>query len=58
MGAYWRSMWHLEGKALIANAAEPYDSWIQQYIHPDDRRSEMDAIDRAIPTRCVFGLEH
>jgi signal transduction histidine kinase/DNA-binding response OmpR family regulator len=58
MSADWRVMWHLEGKALIANTAEPSNTWIQQYIHPDDQRSVMDTIDRAIRTRSVFELEH
>ncbi|SAK87325.1 integral membrane sensor hybrid histidine kinase [Caballeronia calidae] len=58
MSADWRVMWHLEGKALIADTAEPNDKWLDQYIHPDDRRVVLETIDRAIRTRSVFQLEH
>jgi PAS domain-containing protein len=58
MSANWRVMWHLEGKALIADTAEPNDNWLDLYIHPDDRHIVMKTVDRAIQTRSVFELEH
>lgn len=58
MSADWSVMWHLEGKSLIADTAEPNDTWLDQYIHPDDRQIVLEAVDRAIRTGSVFELEH
>lgn len=58
MSADWRVMWHLEGKTLIADTDSPNHTWINQYIHPDDRQSVMETINRAIHTRSVFEMEH
>ncbi|MEM5340396.1 PAS domain-containing protein [Paraburkholderia azotifigens] len=57
MSADWRVMWHPEGKALIPDTSEPSHTWLNQYIHPDDRQSVMERIDRAIRNKSVFELE-
>ncbi len=42
----------------MAGADEPSATWLERYIHIDDRPGVMEAIDRAIRTKSMFQLEH
>jgi PAS domain S-box-containing protein len=58
MNPDWTKMQHLEGRAVIADTNAPSRTWLEKYIHPDDRSHVMAAIDRAIQSKTVFELEH
>ncbi len=58
MSPDWTHMFSLEGKDFIADTKEPHASWMDTYIHPDDRPQIESAIREAIRSKCVFQLEH
>ncbi|MGE0705702.1 MAG: PAS domain S-box protein [Vicinamibacterales bacterium] len=58
MSADWREMRRLAGTDFIADPEEPGRTWLDRYIHPDDRSNVIAAIDEAIRTKSVFELEH
>jgi signal transduction histidine kinase/DNA-binding NarL/FixJ family response regulator len=58
MSPDWTKMYSLEGKGFIADTKEPHASWMDTYIHPDDRPQIESAIREAIRTKGVFQLEH
>jgi PAS domain S-box-containing protein len=58
MNADWTEMRFLEGKAFIADTDDPSKTWIEEYIHPDDREYILAIVDEAIRARDVFELEH
>ena len=58
MNPDWTVMSHLEGKEFIADQKDPSRTWLEKYIHPDDRTYVMSAIDAAIRSKSVFELEH
>jgi signal transduction histidine kinase len=58
MSADWREMRLLVGKDFIADTKDPNLTWLEKYIHPDDQKRVMAAIQDAIRTRTPFQLEH
>jgi signal transduction histidine kinase/DNA-binding response OmpR family regulator len=58
MSPDWREMRQLYGREFIADTERPSENWLQEYIHPDDQRRVLLAIDMAIHTRAKFELEH
>lgn len=58
MSADWSEMRQLHGREFIADTATPTTSWLEKYIHPDDRAQVTDVIARAIQDKSVFQLEH
>lgn len=58
MNADWTEMRRLEGKAFIADTVDPNRSWLEIYIHPDDRQRVLSAIHEAIREKSIFELEH
>jgi signal transduction histidine kinase/two-component SAPR family response regulator len=58
MNADWTEMRHLEGRDFIADTHEASRTWLEKYIHPDDRAPVMAAIHQAIRARSTFELEH
>jgi signal transduction histidine kinase/DNA-binding NarL/FixJ family response regulator len=58
MNADWSEMRQLRGRDFIADAEAPSGSWLEEYIHPDDHRLVLDAIQKAIREKSVFELEH
>ena len=58
MSPDWREMWHLEGRDFIPDAESPNDSWLEKYVHPDDRPSVVAAIQKAIRRKTPLALEH
>ena len=58
MSADWSEMHQLEGREFIANTSDPSHTWLERYIHPEDKARVMDAVREAIRTQGVFELEH
>ena len=58
MNADWSEMHELTGGGFLADATRPTKTWVDDYLHPDDRRRVMKAIQRAVLTKSVFELEH
>jgi PAS domain S-box-containing protein len=58
MSADWSDMLQLHGKDFIASAETTTNTWLQEYIHPDDQPQVMTAINAAIATKSIFELEH
>lgn len=58
MSADWREMRRLVGRTFIADPDEPSQTWLDQYIHPDDQPHVTAVIHEAIRTTSVFELEH
>src|SRR6202034_384523 len=58
MSADGSEMRQLRGRDFIAETEEPNRTWLQRYIHPDDRARVMAAIHEAIRTRSALELEH
>jgi signal transduction histidine kinase len=58
MSADWSEMHQLEGREFIANTGDSSRTWLEKYIHPDDRARFMDAVREALRTQGVFELEH
>lgn len=58
MSPDWSEMRQLDGRGYLADTVEPTDDWWDRYIHPNDRATIREAIERAICTRSMFELEH
>jgi signal transduction histidine kinase len=58
MNADWSEMRQLRGRDFIADTEAPSGSWLEKYIHPEDRRLVLDAVRKAIQEKSVFELEH
>ncbi len=58
MSPDWTEMRQLEGREFIADTKQPARDWLTQYIHPDDQRKVLSAINEAIRNRADFELEH
>ena len=58
MSADWQELRFLEGRGFIADAPEPTRSWLEKYIHADDQKMVLEAIEKAIASRGTFELEH
>jgi PAS domain S-box-containing protein len=58
MSPDWSEMRHLVGREFIADIHEPSKTWVEKYIHPQDRPEVVEAIREAIRTKGVFELEH
>jgi PAS domain S-box-containing protein len=58
MSPDWSEMYRLDGRDFIQDTHEPSRTWMDTYIHPEDRSRVQDAIERAIRSRSRFELEH
>ena len=58
MNADWTEMRHLSGQKFISDTLEPSRTWLEKYIHLDDQKLVMDAVQRAIRSKTAFELEH
>ena len=58
MSPDWTEMRRLEGREFIADMHEPSQTWLQQYIHPEDQALVLESINEAIRTKSPFELEH
>jgi signal transduction histidine kinase len=58
MSADWTEMLELEGQGFIADTHSPSETWLGQYVHPDDQPEVTAAIQKAIDCKSMFELEH
>ena len=58
MSPDWREMLQLDGRGFIVDTLRPRDTWVQEYIHPDDQPHVWAVINEAIRTKSVFELVH
>jgi PAS domain S-box-containing protein len=58
MSADWSEMRFLQGREFIADTHEPSRTWLEKYLHPDDRPQVMKVIGEALRTKSVFESEH
>jgi PAS domain S-box-containing protein len=58
MSADWTQMRSLVGRDFIPDTDDPNSSWLETYIHPDDRPQVLNVISEAVRTRSIFELEH
>jgi signal transduction histidine kinase len=58
MSPDWSEMRYLDGKEFIADTRASSRTWVDKYIHPDDRRHVMAMIQGAIQSKTIFELEH
>jgi PAS domain S-box-containing protein len=58
MSADWSEMHYLRGKNFISDTDDTSRTWLETYIHPDDRAKVRAAINEAIRTKSPFELEH
>lgn len=54
----WSEMLQLEGRGLVRDTVAPSGSWMDEYVHPDDRARVREAIRRAIRAKAVYEQEH
>jgi two-component sensor histidine kinase/DNA-binding response OmpR family regulator len=58
MSPDWSEMHYLRGKNFISDTDDTSRTWLETYIHPDDRANILAAINEAIRTKSPFELEH
>ena len=58
MSPDWSEMLHLVGRDFVADTVHPNRTWLEQYIHRDDRAEVLAVVQDAIRHRTVFELEH
>ena len=58
MSPDWSEMRYLDGKEFIADTRDSIPTWVDKYIHPEDQRDVMAAIQRSIQSKTIFELEH
>jgi len=58
MSADWSQMSRLDGHGVAAGVPEKSPSWLQTYVHPDDRLRVSAAIQQATTTKSPFEVEH
>jgi PAS domain S-box-containing protein len=58
MSPDWTEMLHLDGQDFIATTEVPSNSWLDEYIFPDDQPMVMATIREAIRAKRMFELEH
>ncbi|MBX0325635.1 PAS domain-containing protein [Halomicroarcula sp. F13] len=58
MSSDWSEMRYMDGQEFIADTDNPRQTWLEEYIPPDERPRVTAAIEEAIETRSRFELEH
>ena len=58
MNADWTELRYLQGRKFIADTHERNRTWMEKYIHPDDRRRVTETIEEAVRNKSTFELEH
>ncbi len=56
MSSDWREMRQLRGREFVQDTDDPSDTWLDRYVHPEDRSQVLIDIDRAITTKGTFPL--
>ena len=58
MSPDWTQMRQLDGRGFLKDTSQPYQSWADEYIPPEDRELVSSAIAEAIRNKTMFQLEH
>ena len=58
MSPDWSEIRQLHGRDFIHDSDGPNNTWIDKYIHPDDKPQVLKSIDKSIQTKSIFELEH
>ncbi|WP_164974815.1 GAF domain-containing protein [Halegenticoccus tardaugens] len=58
MSPDWSELYYLDGQEFIVDTEKPRETWLEEYIPPDEQSRVMAAIDEAIETKSTFELEH
>lgn len=58
MSADWSEMRRLHGRGLLAASTSVGRSWLEHYVHPDDRQRVFNAAQQALHSKAAFELEH
>jgi PAS domain S-box-containing protein len=58
MSADWSEMHYLRGKDFLPDTDDPSKTWLETYIHPDDRAQVLAAVNEAIRSKSPFEFEH
>lgn len=57
MSPDWKEMWHLEGGGFL-QSSDKSTTWLEDYIHPEDRLAVMQAVNEALSSGKTYELEH
>ncbi|WP_271597826.1 response regulator [Bradyrhizobium sp. CCBAU 45384] len=58
MSPDWSEMRDLQGKGSVRDTESPSRTWLETYVHPEDRTQVLSSIDEAIRTKTPFDFEH
>ncbi len=58
MSPDWSVMRQLVGRNFIADTEQPSNTWLQEYIHPQDQLRVMTAIQESVRTNSIFEMEY
>lgn len=58
MSPDWSEMRDLQGKGSVRDTEGPSRTWLETYVHPDDRTHVLSSIDEAIRTKTPFDFEY
>ncbi len=54
----WSEMRYFYGRGFLANTESPSNTWIHEYVPPEDQLHVMAVINEAIRTKSTYELEH
>jgi len=54
----WSEMRYFYGRGFLANTESPSNTWIHEYVPPEDQQHVMAVINEAIRTKSTYELEH
>jgi len=54
----WTEMRYFYGRGFLANTESPSNTWIHEYVPPEDQPHVMAVINEAIRTKSTYELEH
>jgi signal transduction histidine kinase len=57
MSPDWKEMWQLDGGGFL-KSSEKTTNWLEDYIHPEDQLTVMQAVNAAIASEKMYELEH
>jgi len=58
MSPDWTEMRQLDGRGFISDTTRPSQSWLQEYIFPEDQGHVLEVIRDAVRRKSIFELEH
>jgi len=54
----WSEMRYFHGRGFLANTESPSNTWIHEYVPPEDQPHVMAVINEAIRTKSTYEMEH